>query len=190
MNWSLKLPKSDLDRFHQINRLINRLTKRKEILRGELIEESVNSLNSHYLLRQKVVFVPKDFFDITGISQFEFILTRFPAWDLISQDQDEENIIYRLRRNPLYESWTKESDKIQINKGIQENEPLIDWITLERESPEIFDKISTLEINRVVDNKKLEKFLSENPEGFSLLERHLLSKKPTIRLTSSEKKDD
>ena len=164
----------------------------KEKLRAELsgvIKEEF--AEKDYLLPIITETIPNSFFEATGISYDEFLGTRYPGWELISEIDMENEVVFILKKRPEFMGKVIELGKdVQLTKTVVEYSPEIDWKTLEKEFPELADRISKIVETKVVDEEALELETEENPEIFSILRRHMRVKPPTNKYLTPRRKDE
>jgi hypothetical protein len=156
----------------------------------DLLEDDIRG-KSH-LLPVQTIEVPKEFFDSSGLSERDFIGSRFPGWDV---EHVETNIAtgmhtFVLKKNPRYIPGVVEVDldgkKLRVSKEIAEFEPDIDWTTLEREDPELYEELIEWESTPVLNEEALERMIEEKPEVLEKLRRHMHVKSPSLRATARE----
>lgn len=164
-----------------------------EDLRGkffDLLEDDIRG-KSH-LLPVQTIEVPKEFFGTTGMTERDFIASRFPGWDV---EHVEVNIAagvhtFVLKKNARYIPNVVEVEldgrKLRVSKEISEYEPDIDWNTLEAEDPKLFERLVRWEPTPVLDEDALEKMIEEKPEVLEKLRRHFKVKSPSLRATARE----
>lgn len=149
-----------------------------------------------YLLPVKTVEVPAEFFARTGMSQDEFISSRFPGWEVehVEYNTALARRVFVLKRDPKYISGVIEVDdgdkKLRVSKEVSEYTPEIDWTTLKAERPDLFDKLAQPITSYEIDETEFEKLVNESPEELATLQRHMTVKQPTLRATARRVKDE
>ena len=166
----------------------------KEKLRKELLDmlREDNAERSN-LLPVISETIPDTFFEVTGISEDRFLASRYPGWNLIKTMDEDGATVYILQKKPEFMPVVLPvDDEVQVTKTIIEYTPEIDWETLSKEYPEVAERISKVVETRVIDDKALEAESENNPEIFSILRRHTITKTPANKLQQRkiEKKDD
>jgi hypothetical protein len=169
-----------------------RAETRKEFFR---MAEEVWGGRDH-LLPVRTVEIPETFFKTTGMSQAEFVETRFPGWDVehVELNTVSRNRIFVLKRNPKYLGRVVEvnagGDLVQVAKDVSEFTPEIDWTTLKQERPDLYERLARHVIHTEVNEEELEKMYQETPEDIATLERHLRVREPVLRATAKRVKPD
>lgn len=156
----------------------------------DLLEDDVRG-KSH-LLPVQTIEVPKEFFYRTGMSEQDFIKSRFPGWDVEHVEANIATSIHTfvLKKNPRFIPGVIELDldgrKLRVSKEIAEFEPDIDWKTLEAEDPELCDELIIWEKVPVLNDDALERMIEDKPEVLEKLRRHMKVKSPSLRATARE----
>lgn len=132
--------------------------------------------------------VPLEFFECTGISYDEFIETRYPGWIIehLERNITTDNVVFVLRRDPMYVTDKVVIDNIQVSKVVAEYTPEIDWESLEKENPELLERISRTEVIRKIDDDKMQEMMEHSPADLAILRRHTKVRKPSLKVTTSE----
>jgi hypothetical protein len=137
------------------------------------------------------VEVPQQFFKVTQISHEDFVSTRFPGWDLTKKMEDDPNkVIFILRKQPALMSKIIEMDDAQLTKIVAEYTPEVDWETLEKEDPDLYNRISQKVETTEINEAALERESQENPEVFSILRRHMRVRTPSVKYLLKRKKEN
>lgn len=172
--------------FHRTNRLLDKIKKKREHLRDAILDEAnVFNINEYYNLPTKSLRIPRSYFEATGQTAPEFQELRYPGWDLISYTQEGDDAILVLKKKSKYGSFTH-SDEFKTDVIPSEPTPQIDWETLEKEFPGLTDRIAQPITTYELNEEKFNQELSDNPELTEIMERHIISKPPIMRVTSKE----
>ena len=152
-----------------------------------------------YILPVRTIEVPFSFWESTKMTKEEFVLSRFPGWIL---EHIERNIatkvdIFILKRDPDFIGTSITTDSmliggvpIRIAKEINEMTPVVDWVTLERERPDLFDILATPKVSYEMNEQKLEELMLEGSDVLSVLARHLKVSAPQQRITARKIKNE
>lgn len=149
-----------------------------------------------YLLPVRTIEVPNEFFHSTGMSQDDFVSSRFPGWDVehVEYNTALGKRVFVLKRDPAYIPGVIEIDdddkKLRVSKEVSEYTPEMDWSTLRQERPDLFEKLAQPITSYEIDEEAFERILYETPEELSTLQRHMSVKKPILRATARRVKDD
>lgn len=149
-----------------------------------------------HMLPVQTVEVPQSFFNQTGLTQDEFISTRYPGWDVehVEYNTVSKNRVFVLKRNPRYLGQVVEIDVdgkiVQVAKEISEYSPEVDWETLAKERPDLAERLAKPRIVYDIDEVELERLFEETPEDAATLKRHLKVREPSLRATSRAVKDE
>lgn len=149
-----------------------------------------------HLLPVKTVEVPDEFFHSTGMSQDEFVSSRFPSWNVehVEYNTALGRRVFVLKRDPAYISGVIEIDdddkKLRVSKEVSEYTPEMDWTTLKQERPDLFEKLAQPITSYEIDEEGFEKLLNEQPEELATIQRHMSVRKPTLRATARRVKDE
>lgn len=168
----------------------NRAFLKQEFL--DLIDE--DNKGQDHLLPVITIEIPADFLTKVGLTEKEFLLSRFPAWDVEHSEMGEDVEVFILKKKPRYLPRVVEKDNlfntIKVSKDVAEYNPEIDWDTLGKEFPNLVEAISVPVVTRELEEKKFEEELERNPELLSTLQRHMKVKQPVIRVTPRRIKKD
>lgn len=176
----------------KISRLTKKLDEWKKQVRDQLFEIADSSYGEqNYLLPTITMSVPLVFFERTGLSNEGFLATRFPAWELLHSEDEDDHRVFVLKKLPAYAPYSVAGDEYEISRSVSEMTPEVDWETMKAEDPNLFMLLAKpvesyeLDVNVFQD-------LSKNPEfdaqGF--LARHSIHRKPTLRVLAKEVKDE
>ena len=93
-----------------------------------------------------------------------------------------------LKKKPEFISSRFEG-KYVVSKTSSKVTPVINWETLEKEDSELANGIRDTEISYKLNDKKLNKWIDENPDTMAKLNRHITEGKPTQRIVVSRADD-
>jgi hypothetical protein len=130
------------------------------------------------------ITVPADFWDKTGMSVDEFLDTRFPGWEL--ERVSDDNLV--LRKLPEYMPSEINVDGTKVTKTVSEYTPVIDWDSLAKELPDLFEILAFPKTEYVLDEVELERLMEDRPEVTSELRRHMIVKPPALKSLASKSK--
>jgi hypothetical protein len=134
-----------------------------------------------------------------------FLASRFPGWRKVESrkvnDSGEEDpadwkwIEYLLEQDPAFMPWSVEvvdfeGVTVTAGRSIQQKAPEIDQRTLQKDLPEVFDKIMKPVVQYEVDVEKLEALLAEDPALLPKLELHFAFPAPISKLASIKEVSD
>lgn len=174
----------------RIAKLTKKLDERKKQLREKFFSYA-NENTPDYTLPSISVNVPVKFFEATGMSQTDFLASRYPSWTLKATSQTDLNVTFVLQKRPEYVTYTA-GEKVQITRSISELTPEVDWDTMKVADPELFKvfakPVTTYELDADVFQKMMANDPSFDAQGF--LARHSKHKAPTLRVLAKELKDD
>lgn len=141
-----------------------------------------------YLLPVITIEIPAGFLEKVGLTEEEFLTSRFPGWDLEDSSLEIDREIFILKKNFRYLPKTVEmkygdTEKIRVSKDVAEYTPEIDWKSLSKEFPELVEAISVPIVTRELEEERFEEELQRNPELLSTLQRHMKIREPQIRVT-------
>lgn len=159
----------------KINEDEKKLKADKENLRTELFKFATQDYDDKsYLLPTTTISVPLEFWERTGLTETEFLSSRFPTWDVEEAEYDDlaMRTTFILRKNPFYMPFKFEDDEFKLSKTTTEPTPDIDWITLAAERPDLFDSLAKPVMTYELDGEELERMIAEDPEIISVLTRH------------------
>lgn len=179
-------------RYYRIDQREKNWKSRRESLREEIIRLiEYDFRGKDRLLPVKTIEVPDVFFKTTGMSKEEFAATRFPGWDVEHCEYNiaEEMTTFVLKRDPSYLPRVVESDDVRVSKVITEYSPVIDWDSLEKERPDLHDKLVRRVEVKELDDAALERLVHEQPEELATLERHLRVKSPVVKIQPTKVKN-
>jgi hypothetical protein len=161
----------------------------------ELLEDNLAS--QEHLLPVQTIEIPQEFFERTGMSEQDFVASRFPGWQV---EHVEKNIstgmhTFILKKDKRYipsvVETTYGAGKIRVSKEIMEYEPEIDWDTLAAEDPELYEQICYEEevVVQQLDEQTFEQLIEESPEVLEKIRRHLKVRTPALKATARTIKD-
>jgi hypothetical protein len=161
----------------------------------ELLEDNLAS--QEHLLPVQTIEIPQEFFERTGMSEQDFVASRFPGWQV---EHVEKNIstgmhTFILKKDKRYIPSVVETTygdgKIRVSKEIMEYEPEIDWDTLAAEDPELYEQICYEEevVVQQLDEQTFEQLIEESPEVLEKIRRHLKVRTPALKATARTIKD-
>ncbi len=158
----------------------------------DLVEDEFRGRD--YLLPIRTVDVPDVFFDKTDMGYEEFCDTRFPGWDIehIEKNIAEHKTTFVMKKSPKLMGQAVTTDTVVVTKSVVEYGPEIDWETLKKERPDLWDAISKDVTHQIVDEERFTEALTEEPELLSILERHMKVREPSVKILSKvvKKNDD
>lgn len=145
-------------------------------------------------LPTKRIEVALDFFTTCNIDPEDFLITRYPSWDLVEYGIDEEarTAVFQLRKNPEYTSFLYQppGENWKIGREIQEYDPSLDIETLKLEDPELVSRLVVEHVTYKLDPDALAIVMQTEPEKLAVLERHLTAKKPAQKLSPARKTEE
>lgn len=182
-------------------RYADRDEKKIKKLKGDLREQlfHVATLeNEKQVLPRKTMRLPVGFLNKIGMQENDYLSSRHPGWrkiesrkinDAGESDTEGQWIEYLLERDPAslpYSIEVVDPDGYTITAGrqVQQKSPEIDDRTLQKDLPEVFDKIMKPVVSYVVDVNKLQTLLGEKPELLPEIERHFAFPAPITKLAS------
>lgn len=168
--------------------------------RSDLREEFFRLLDheqrgQEHLLPVITVEIPHDFFQNTGLSKEDFARTRFPDWDV---EHVEHNIatgmlVFVFRKNPHFVPRSVEIEDsqgtVRVSKDVAEYSPEIDWETLQKDRPDLYQKLAVPVVSHELNERALEQLINETPEEVATLQRHMTVKQSSLRATPRRVKD-
>lgn len=171
--------------YYELDQQIKSCERAKSAMRDNIIELSEKEFSHNS--DTKIVIAPQDLIDRIGVE--EYISTRYPEYDLESfSDADIlENYEIILKRNPKFIGGIIEKDKYKLSKTVK-NSSDIDWENLEKDYPELYEKIVKKNINKILDEEGFREVIEKDPDGLEILSHYIISKKPII--TIQAKKND
>lgn len=180
--------------YHSIAEEKDAKEKRSE-LRDEFIRLADDQYSSRdHLLPVQTIEVDNSFFQKTGLTQDEFVSTRFPGWKVehVEFNSATQKRTFVLKRDPHFLNQVvvveEGDDKIYVSKEVSEYTPEVDWDTLRLERPDLFERLVKPKVVFELNEDALEQMMDETPEDAAALKRHLKVKPPTIRATARVKK--
>jgi len=177
--------------FYRVDKLLKKIKDKREELRGAILDEAtISNLQEYYNSPTKSLRIPKSYFDATGHTVPEFAELRYPGWDLNSYTQEGDDAILIFKKKAKYGSFTHTSSKFRTTVISSEPTPLIDWETLEKEFPGMTDRIAQPIITYEINEDKFNRELDENPELTEIMQRHIISKAPIMKVSSKEIKSE
>lgn len=129
------------------------------------------------------VVLPEGWFDRCGLTEEAFLESRFPTWELTRRQERDGEIIFTLQKNPDYLPWGTTHGELRLAREIQEYNPAIDWDTLERDDPDLFEALARPKVVYELDDEVTDAVLRERPEALEILSRHLVSRPPARKLS-------
>lgn len=190
-NWSQKLKdfKSVVKELGQINESRKALDRKLKALKPQFIEFADADEVPNYALETTSIFIPKEFWSATGISLEAFIETRYPTWELMHTENKDDGDILILQKRKEFLNRTYNEDGYTVSKVIVEGTTEIDWDTLQRERPDLFDKLARPRLVIELDENEFARMVNEDPEFISILDRHRIVKSPQKRVNTDVIKD-
>lgn len=159
-------------------------------MRGELTGAIKSSYaEAEHLLPTLTETIPNTFFEDTALTHDQFLDSRYPSWDLIKKIPGRVETTFVLRKKPEHMGKVIELEDAIVTKISVEYSPEIDWVSFEKEFPELANKLSKEEVRKVVNDEALEQEAKDNPELFAILRRHMVVKQPTTKYLIGSKKD-
>lgn len=174
-------------RQHRLSKLLKALDEMKKKVRAEFFQEANEFYQKeHWHLPTTTWLVPWDFFDKTGMSREEFVKTRFPSWNVISSKEDDEGVVYVLRKKAQFMPWSYQSDELEITRSVSEMTPEVDWDSMKKVEPELFEKFAKEVMSYELDADAFNEYQNQNPQfsGMDFLTRYTKHKAPTLRVLS------
>ncbi len=152
----------------------------KDKVRGQLTGAIRDSFaEAEHLLPTLTETIPNTFFEDTALTHEQFLGSRYPSWNLIKTIPGRNETTFILRKRPEYMGKVIELEDAKVSKIAVEYAPEIDWVTLEKEFPELAKRLSKEVVTKVIDDDALEQEAKDNPELFAVLRRHMTVKTPT-----------
>jgi hypothetical protein len=167
---------------------IKELEAEKKSIRQKLLKFANDSYESkEYLLPQTSIAVPLHFFELTSINYEDFLSSRFPAWDLLSQSENDDEVVFTLRKKREYMPFGWEDESNKIARSISESTPEIDWSSLSLVEPDLFSEIVKETTVYQLDEERLSQIIAEKPEVVDIIKIHTNHTSPVIRVLASTK---
>lgn len=141
-----------------------------------------------HILPVKTIEVPDEFWEKTQMTKDEFVQSRFPGWDVEHCEKNTAlgQTVFVLKQNPHFIPGTVEVESkqglVRVSKEVAEYTPEIDWETLQKERPDLFEKLADTKVVLVLDEYELEKLSVEAPEELATLQRHMRVKEPSLKV--------
>lgn len=174
----------------KLNAQEKKVKESKDKIRGQLTGAIRDSYaETEHLLPTLTETIPNTFFEDTGLSHDRFLGSRYPSWNLIKTVPGRNETTFILRKRPEYMGKVIELEDQKLSKIAVEYTPEIDWETLDKEFPDLAQKLSKEVTTRVLDEMALEQEAKDNPELFAILRRHMISKTPTNKYLIGRKED-
>ena len=177
---------------YRLTKLLKTLEDLKKKIRSEFFTEAdLHYEQQHYLLPVTTVFVPWEFFEKTDISREEFVKTRFPSWNVTHANEQDDGIIYSLKKKKEFMPWSYQSDEFELTRSVAELTPDIDWESMKKVDPEFFNKFHKEIVSYELDADAFNKEIQDNPQfpAVDFLMRYTVHKNPTLRVLSKVIKD-
>lgn len=175
---------------HKLNALEKKVKARKDEVRSDLFEFGTLSYDgAEHLRPTTTVTVPQEFWEKTGLTESEFLATRFPTWEVEAAEYDDlaGETTFILRKLPEFLPYKYENEDYKLSYVATEPTPDIDWVTLGAERPDLFHKLAKPVTTFVLDEDKLVAMLEGEPEIIAVLTRHThYSREPQKRVTIKE----
>ena len=150
-----------------------------------------------YILPVKTIEVPDEFFATTGMSKEDFMSSRFPSWEIehIEKNTSIHTTVFVMRQNPKYVPGVLDLDDegktLRVSKEVSEYTPEIDWDTLKRERPDLWERLAQPVTTYEIDEEEFSKLVEDTPEELATIQRHMKVRQPVLRATAKRiKKDD
>lgn len=171
--------------------------KIKKELRGHLFHVATLE-NEKKVLPRKTIRLGVGFLNSIGMQENHFLASRFPGWNKVAsrkvndkgeQAQNGTWIEYLLERDPAILPWSIEVEKgdgssLSAGRSIQQKSPELDQRSLQKDMPEVFDKIMNPKVIYEVDVAKLEALIAAKPDLLPQLELHFSYPEPVSKLSS------
>jgi hypothetical protein len=172
----------------EVNLELKAVEERKTRVREKLLQLlDLEAEENLYKLPLQSIAVPKNFWKEAEIDRETFLETRFPGYDVIASSENDDGQVFILRRNPRYYTTTKivnvgEDRDYSITKQITNGTPKIDWDTLKRERPDIFERLAVPDVRYKVNDEEFEKLQTEWPEFLTFIRRHTMLDEPGVKI--------
>jgi hypothetical protein len=179
-----------MERLARLNRLEKSIEEKKKEARAELfIVAEIDYEDKRHLLPTTTVTVPKKFWEKTGMTEQDFLDSRFPTWEIEHAEYDdvagETTLI--LRKKPLFMPFSAEGDEYRLSKTTTEPTPDVDWETLSAERPDLFKKLAKPVTTFELDGDKLLELMEDDRSIQSVLMRHTkYTRQPQQRVSVKE----
>lgn len=168
---------------------------RKSELREQLFHVATVENEDNVLPRQTFT-IPVGFLNKVGMPENIFLASRWPGWRKLESRRVNgdgeaspggEWVEYLVEKDPAYLPWSVEAhvDGITIVAGrsVQQKAPEIDQRTLQKDMPEVFDKIMNPKVNYEVDADKLQNLITDDPSMLAKIQLHFAYPDPIAKLS-------
>lgn len=175
---------------YRLSKLLKRLDSVKKEIRSEFFTQADQDTPDH-VLPKTVVRVPKKFFDAAQMDYLKFLYTRYPSWDLLETKEEEDAVLFLLRKNQSYFPYSLQADGYEISRSVSEMTPEVDWATMRQESEDLFQKLAKPVTKYELDVEKFQELMKDptfDAQGF--LARHTIHKAPVLKVLARELKED
>ena len=169
----------------ELDRLIKEAEAQKTQAKKDFFRAASMTVNMTSTIPQRRVEIEKEWFTKMEITEDEFLETRFPSWELVDRKEHFGLVVFLLKKDIDYMPYTFTNVDLgkTLGKQIQEYDPTIDWASLHKDNPEVFYIIAKEVTFYELDEEALHDLLQTNPEVLELLSRHMLYRKPAIKLS-------
>lgn len=149
-----------------------------------------------HLLPVRTIEVPDVFWQSTQMSKEDFVVTRFPGWNVehVEYNTAKKMSTFILKRDPIFVPGMidiPDGEKIlRVSKEVSEYTPEMDWESLRQERPDLFEKLAQPVTQYEIDEEAFEQMVNETPEELATIQRHMRVKPPVLRATAKRVKND
>lgn len=168
---------------------------RKSELREQLFHVATLENEDNILPRQTFT-IPVGFLNKVGMPENIFLASRWPGWRKIESRRvngdgealpNGEWVEYLVEKDPAYLPWSVEAQvdglTIVAGRSVQQKAPEIDQRTLQKDMPEVFDKIMKPVVNYEVDADKLQNLITDDPSMLAKIQLHFAYPDPIAKLS-------
>ena len=176
--------------------------KLKKDLRAALFHAATLD-NSKGVLPRKTMRLPLGFLNKIGMQENHYLQSRHPGWRKVEsrringagvEDHTGLWIEFLLERDPAYLPYTIEAAgrgiRVTAGRTIQQKSPEMDQRSLQKDLPEVFDKIMKPVVVYEVDTDKLKDLITKQPELLPEIERHFAYPDPVAKLSPIKEVED
>jgi len=169
--------------YYRIDQEIKKLTEEKNRIRSAIQKVAIEDWDGRdYDKPVTHVHFPAGVF-ITSTEVTEHLKRNFPAWEIMDLFEEQGGFTSFLKKKSECMKYTHSGTSHSVTIIPASSSPIVNWNTLELEWPEMAKEIRDEEWTYKLNTKKLDKFLGEHPESFSVLNRHIQEGLPSSRLT-------
>lgn len=167
------------------DRILKHAEKAKESLRKEFFSLATEQVRVTHVLKKRALTIPKSFFDTTGMTFEQFVVSRYPTWRLAEHKQEDEMVVLIIEEDPDFSPFTYQHPETReiITRQVAEASPQIDLETLRLENPLVWLEITRPVTSYELNEEALTALCVERPEIVALIQRHYrYGRKPSQKL--------